>query len=146
MAERGWNYPELARRSGGALTAGRWQQLGTGVRQKRVPEYDSIIAMARALEVDEMTVYLAVGKSIGIAVTWHGSMFAQLLPTGVDLLSPQMQEALLQMIRVAVADTAKAEDRREGGGTAGRAEMDEPPDRRKAQREWGPSARARRAQ
>jgi len=34
MAERGWSYSDLERRSGRALSRGRWQQMGSGVAQK----------------------------------------------------------------------------------------------------------------
>jgi len=56
------------------------------------------------------------------------------------MLSPRMQEALLQIIRAAVAEAAEA------GGGSGRAEMDEPPDHRAGEQDWGLTARTRRAQ
>ena len=127
MSERGWTYVELSRRSDGALTDGRWQQLGSGVRQKRLPEADSIIAMARALEVDETTVLLAAAKSVGIPVTRGGSAFAQLLPSGIDALSPRLQESFLKLIRDAVADAVEAQRRIDVA--EGRGETDNGPPR-----------------
>lgn len=111
MDDRGWSYGQLEHRSKGALTKGRWQQLGTQVRMKSFPEPDTIRVVARVLELDETTILLAVGESLGLDVTRRGPMLAQLLPAGTDQLSDRFRDSILAIIRAAVAETwERAED------------------------------------
>lgn len=110
IEERGWNYADLARRSGNRLTRSRWQQIGTGVRLRSFPEPASIEAMAAALEVDVTTVLLATAQSIGLDARRGGPTLAHLLPAGTDRLSDQMRDAILTLIRAAVADTLKGDE------------------------------------
>lgn len=105
MDDRGWGYAELARRSDHELTAGRWQQMGSGARQTEFPKTASIRSMARALDVDETTVVLAVASSVGLDVRRQSSDLAHLLPSGTNRLSERLREAILAVIRAAVADT-----------------------------------------
>lgn len=125
MDERGWNYPELARRSGNVLSRGRWQQLGTGMRLKELPEPGSLLAIAEALEVDVTTVLLAAGQSVGLAVRRRGPELAHLLPAGTDRLSPAMRDAILTIIRAAVTETLTADSDDEDGGHERRSADDE---------------------
>jgi hypothetical protein len=105
MDERGWSYAELERRSAGALTKGRWQQLGTGVRMANFPEPTNLRTMADVLEVEVTTVLLAAAQTLGIDARRRGPDLAQLLPAGTDRLSERMRDAILTIIRAAVADT-----------------------------------------
>ncbi len=113
MRERGWSYTDLARASGGELTRGRWQQLGSGVPQRKFPEPASLLVIARVLEIDITAVVFAAAQSLGLNMTRPGSGLSHLLPAGTDKLAPRMRDAILALIRAAVSDT-----------TDGRAEPD----------------------
>lgn len=138
MDERGWSYADLAHRTGDELTRGRWQQLGSGVRLKAFPEPATIRLMARALEVEETAVVLAAAKSLGLDVRRNGPRLAQMLPSGTDLLSPSMQTAIVEVIRVAVTEALLHTgdvDERQGDVTARqrpfKMEWDETPQARR---------------
>lgn len=111
--ERGWTYADLARRSGDQLSRGRWQQISTGNRLRAFPEPASLEAIAAALEVDVTTVLLATARSVGLDARMSGPELAHLLPAGTDLISDQMRDAILTLIRAAVADALR-HDREEG--------------------------------
>lgn len=119
MDERGWSYGELERRSDGALSKGRWQQLGTGVRMAAFPEPESLLLMSTVLEVDETTVVLCAAQSLGIDARRRGPDLAQLLPAGTDRLSERMRDAILTVIRAAVAETLAADGDDEGARSEG---------------------------
>ncbi len=106
MDERGWSYADLERRSEHALSRGRWQQLGSGVRQRKFPDPASIEVIARVLDVDVTTVVLAAAQAVGLDAHLRGSDLAHLLPTGTEQLSERMRDAILTLIRAAVADAA----------------------------------------
>jgi len=111
MAERGWSYSDLERRSGRALSRGRWQQLGSGVPQKKFPDPASLIVIAAVLEVDITTIVLAAAHTVGLDVRHEGGDLAHLLPAGTERLSDRSRDAILTLIRAAVADTVN------GGGS-----------------------------
>jgi hypothetical protein len=122
MDERGWSYAQLAHRSQGRLTKSRWQQLGTMTRMKEFPELQTVKLMADVLEVDETTIVLSAAASLGIDARLRGPMLAQLLPAGTDLLSDRMRDAILGVIRAAVAEAATRAGETEGvapGGASG---------------------------
>lgn len=104
MDARGWSYSDLERQSDGALSRGRWQQLGSGVEQKRFPDPASLLVIARVLDVDITTVVLAAAQAVGLSVTPVGGDLAHLLPPGTDRLSERMRDAILMVIRAGVAD------------------------------------------
>lgn len=106
MDDRGWSYSDLERRSDRALSRGRWQQLGSGVQQKKFPDPASLVVIAQVLEVDVTTVVLAAAGGLGLDTRIQGSEFARLLPAGTERLSAPMRDAILAMIRAAVADAA----------------------------------------
>ena len=106
MDTRGWSYSDLERQSDGALSRGRWQQLGSGVEQKRFPDPSSLLVIAHVLDVDITTVVLAAAQAVGLAVTRVGGDLADLLPPGTDRLSERMRDAILMVIRAGVADAA----------------------------------------
>lgn len=62
----------------------------------------TIAGMARALRVPEATIVLAYAKSLGIPVDGNDSTFALRLPPDVASIEPEMQNALISMIRAAV--------------------------------------------
>lgn len=103
--ERGWSYSDLERLAGGRLTKGRWHQLATGIRMERFPEPDTINLLAEVLAVDATAVVLATAATLGIPVRPRGPALAQLLPSGTDNLSDQMRDAVLAIIRAAVAES-----------------------------------------
>ena len=105
MDERGWSYTDLERRSERALTRGRWQQLGSGVRLRNIPDPASLLVIARVLEIDITTVVLGAARTLGLSVRPGGGDLAQLLPEQTERLSPRMHAAILTLIRAAVADT-----------------------------------------
>lgn len=107
MDERGWNYADLAARSDERLSRGRWQQLGTGRKMAKFPEPDTLAAMADALEIDVATVLLAAGQTLGLPIRRRAPELAHLLPAGTDRLDEQMRDAVLAIIRAAVAATLR---------------------------------------
>ncbi len=118
MDERGWSYAQLAHRSRGGLTKSRWQQLGTQARMKEFPELATVRLLADVLEVDETSIVLSVAASLGIDVRLRGPMLAQLLPAGTDLLSDRVRDAILSLIRAAVAEAAAHADEADAGNAA----------------------------
>ncbi len=104
MDARGWSYSDLERRSDRALSRGRWQQLGSGVPQRKFPDPASLTVIARVLEVDITTVVLAAAQAVGLDVRPRTSDLAALLPSGSDQLSERTRDAILALVRAAVAD------------------------------------------
>ncbi len=105
MKERGWSYSDLERASGRALTRGRWQQLGSGVQQRKFPDPASLTVISQVLEVDITTVVLAAARSVGLDVRSRGTDLAHLLPALTERLSERMRDAILTLVRAAVAET-----------------------------------------
>lgn len=105
MDECGWSYADLAHRAGDELTRSRWQQLGTGVRMRAFPEPHTIALIARVLEVDVTSVVLACAEALGLDARLRGPDLVQLLPAGTERLSERMRDAILAVIRAAVAQT-----------------------------------------
>ena len=105
MRERGWSYSDLERASGRALTRGRWQQLGSGLAQRKFPDPSSLSVIAEVLEVDITTVVLAAARSVGLDVRTRGTDLAHLLPAMTEGLSERMRDAILTLVRAAVAET-----------------------------------------
>jgi hypothetical protein len=134
MDERGWSYAQLSHRSGGKLTKSRWQQLGTQTRMKEFPELATVKILADVLEVDETSIVLSVAASLGIDVRLRGPMLAQLLPAGTDLLSDRVRDAILSLIRAAVAEAAAHADETDAGVNTAHAESET--------YEWSKTARA----
>ena len=106
MRERGWSYSDLERASGRALTRGRWQQLGSGLRQRKFPDPESLTAIAQVLEIDITSVVLAAARTLGLDVRRPGTGLSQLLPAEAAHLSARMRDAVLALIRAAVSDAA----------------------------------------
>jgi hypothetical protein len=107
MDAQGWSYSDLERQSGRALSRGRWQQLGSGVQQKKFPDPASLSVIARVLDVDITTVVLAAAQAVGLAVRPAGGDLADLLPPGTDRISERMRDAILMLIRAAVAESSE---------------------------------------
>jgi hypothetical protein len=110
MKERGWSYSDLERASGRALTRARWQQLGSGVPQRKFPDPSSLTVIADVLEVDITTVVLAAARSVGLDVRTRGTDLAHLLPALTERLSERMRAAILSLVRAAVAETRRADE------------------------------------
>jgi hypothetical protein len=105
MKERQWSYSDLERASDRALTRGRWQQLGSGVPQRKFPDPASLTVISQVLEVDIRTVVLAAARSVGLDVRSRGTDLAHLLPALTERLSERMRDAILSLVRAAVAET-----------------------------------------
>lgn len=110
MQQRGWSYADLERASGRALTRGRWQQLGSGVPQRKFPDPESLTVMSRVLEVDVTTVVLAAARTLGLDVHHRGSGLSHLLPAETARLPVRMRDAILALIRAAVSETRAGVD------------------------------------
>ncbi len=110
MDAQGWSYSDLERRSEGALSRGRWQQLGSGVPQKKFPDPASLLVIAQVFDLDVTTVVLAAARAVGLAVAPAGGGLAHLLPPGTDRLSGRMRDAILMLIRAGVAESAEDRD------------------------------------
>jgi hypothetical protein len=109
MRDRGWSYSDLERISDKALTRGRWQQLGSGAPQRRFPDPESLTVMARVLDVDITTVVLAAAQTVGLDVVRRDNAFSELLPERTERLSEGMRDAILTLIRAAVAEASADE-------------------------------------
>ena len=106
MRERAWSYTDLERASDSALTRGRWQQLGSGLQQRRFPDPETLTVISQVLEIDITTVVLATAQALGLDVHRQGPDFSRLLPQHTDRLSERMRDALLTVIRASVVDTS----------------------------------------
>lgn len=105
MRERGWSYSDLERTAGRALTRGRWQQLGSGAPLRKFPDPGSLTVISQVLEVDITTVVLAAAQSLGLDVRQQGADLSSLLPDRTERLSDRMRDAILALVRAAVAET-----------------------------------------
>jgi hypothetical protein len=103
MQERSWSYSDLERASRRALTRGRWQQLGSGAQLRKFPDPGSLTVIAEVLEVDITTVVLAAAQSLD--VRQQGADLSNLLPDRTERLSDRMRDAILTLVRAAVAET-----------------------------------------
>ena len=121
MRERGWSYSDLERTSGRALTRGRWQQLGAGAPLRKFPDPGSLTVISEVLEVDITTVVLAAAHSLGLDVRRQPADLSALLPDRTEELSGRMREAILTLVRAAVAETldAPAAEPADGGDAGG---------------------------
>lgn len=99
--QRGFSYRDLEVRADSVITHQRWQQLGSGTRVKEFSEPPTIRAMARALDVDEALVVLAMAKSIGLDVEVGGaqSELARMLPGSTRALTAEQRNAIVGMVR-----------------------------------------------
>ncbi len=104
LAGRGWSYPDLERRSGRALSGGRWQQLGSGVGQKKFPGPASLTLIAG--ELDITTIVLAAAHTVGWDVQHAGGGLTHRLPPGTERPSDRTRDAILTLICAAVEHTA----------------------------------------
>ncbi|WP_214400863.1 hypothetical protein [Pseudonocardia lacus] len=116
MAERGWSYADLERESGRALSRGRWQQLGSADAQHKFPNPESLTIIAQVLQIDVTSVVLAAARAVGLPVAVQTSELANLLPAGTERLSAPMRDAILGLVRAAVAEAAADPVRGEVGG------------------------------
>jgi hypothetical protein len=116
MTERGWSYADLERESGRALSRGRWQQLGSADAQQKFPNPESLKIIAQVLQIDVTSIVLAAARAAGLPVPGRASDFASLLPAGTERLSEPMRDAILGLIRAAVAGTSADPVRDEAGG------------------------------
>ncbi len=57
------------------------------------------------LEVDITTIVLAAAHTVGLDVRHEGGDLAHLLPAGTERLSDRTRDAILTLIRAAIADT-----------------------------------------
>ncbi len=124
MTERGWSYADLERESGRALSRGRWQQLGSADGQSTFPHPESLVIIARVLQVDVTSVVLAAARAVGLPVRAQAGEFANLLPAGTERLPEPVRDALLGLIRAVVAGTTADP----AGHTAGGLTLEWPKD------------------
>jgi hypothetical protein len=116
MAEREWSYADLERESGRALSRGRWQQLGSAEAQHKFPNPESLKIIAQVLQIDVTSIVLAAARAAGLPVPAQSSEFASLLPAGTERLSEPVRDAILGVIRAAVAETVAVPVRGRAGG------------------------------
>ena len=105
MKERQCSYSDLERASDRALTRGRWQQLGSGAPQRKFPDPATLTVLSQVLEVDITTVVLAAARSVGLNVRSRGTDLAHLIPALTEPLSERIRDAILSLVRAAVAET-----------------------------------------
>lgn len=127
MAEEGWSYADLERLSGGRVSKPRWQQLGSGIPQKRFPDPETMEAIAEIFGYDRATVLHAAAATVGYSIQRSGALLAHLLPSGTEMLSQRTQDAVLTMLRAVVADTVEFQRQLEQArGEAGEGGSDPP--------------------
>lgn len=105
--DSGKSVRDLEVDSGGRVKFQTFQELSNRAPRQFPKAPETIRGMARALQVDETTVVLAYARGLGIDVA-AGSMFALRLPPGVDELDPQMQNALIGVVRAAATSGVRA--------------------------------------
>lgn len=124
LRERGWSLNEVVRRSDGRISRSRWQQYSANARMLELPRVAHLQALADVLEVDLATVIFAAARTVGLDVRRRGPDLAHLLPAGTDLLTTEMRDGLLAVIRAAVAEAARRHSERDedrassGSGTS----------------------------
>jgi hypothetical protein len=103
--DSGKSVRDLADDSGGRVKFQTFQELSAKPPKQFPKDLKTITGMSHALHVPETTIVLAYAKSLGIPVT-SGSNFSLRLPSDVDSLSPELQEALLAVARAALRASA----------------------------------------
>jgi hypothetical protein len=77
--------------------------------QRKFPDPSSLSVIAEVLEVDITTVVLAAARSVGLDVRTRGTDLAHLLPALTERLSGRMRDAILTLVRAAVAESRSDE-------------------------------------
>lgn len=105
--DRGKSVRDLEIDSGGVVKFQTFQELSNRPPRQFPKSVETIRGMARALRLDETAVVLAYAKGLGIDIR-AGSTFALRLPPDVDRMPPQMQNALIAVVRAASEPAASA--------------------------------------
>lgn len=98
----GQTVRKLAEASGRRVKFQTFQDLANHPPKQFPKDPKTITGMALALRVSETAIVLAYAKSLGITVT-TGSNFSLRLPADVDRLSPEMQDAIINLTRAAMS-------------------------------------------
>lgn len=99
--DSGKSVRELAEDSGQRVKFQTFQELSNHAPKQFPKDPKTITGMALALKVSETAIVLAFASSLGITVT-TGSNLAMRLPADVDKLSPEMQDAIVNLTRAAL--------------------------------------------
>lgn len=117
LGERGWSTRDLQARTDHVVKHQSWSKYAKG-QMDGFPRPATLMAMAKALEVDVTTVVLAVSRTLNLPVYRHGPALAHLLPAGTDLLSDTVRNGLLAIIRACVEDAVAQRHGRDDEGPA----------------------------
>lgn len=97
------SYDTLARDCGNRPTSQRIQQIASSRRLTNFPDPESIRGLAKGLGVTEAAVVHAAAISVGLRVEEPASRLASLIPVDADRTSDRFQDAVLGVIRAALA-------------------------------------------
>ena len=100
--DEGRSFRDLEQDSGYRVKSQAFHDLVKHAPKQFPKETKTITGMAQALNISEAAVVLAYAKSLGVAVDGIGNTFALRLPADVATIEPDMQNALISMIRAAV--------------------------------------------
>lgn len=100
--DEGRSVRDLEQDSGYLVKYQTFQELGTNSPRQFPKETKTITGMAQALNVTETAVVLAYARGLGVPVEAGSNTFALRLPPDVATIEPDMQNALISMIRAAV--------------------------------------------
>jgi hypothetical protein len=99
--DSGKSVRDLAEDSGQRVKFQTFQELSNYAPKQFPKDPKTIVGMALALKVSETAIVLAFASSLGISVA-TGSNLAMRLPADVDKLSPEMQDAIINLTRAAL--------------------------------------------
>lgn len=100
--DSGKSVRDLAEDSGQRVKFQTFQELSNNPPKQFPKSPETITGMALALKTSETNIVLAYAMGIGITVS-TGSNLSMRLPADVDKLSPEMQDAVVSVVRAALA-------------------------------------------
>jgi hypothetical protein len=99
--DRGKTVRQLEQDSGYRVRFQTFQELSKHAPKQFPKQPETIVGMAVALKVPEVTVVLAYAIGLGIPIKADSS-FSRRIPPGVDGLEPPLQDAMIQLMRAAL--------------------------------------------
>jgi hypothetical protein len=92
---------ELEADSGYRVRFQTFQELSKHPPKQFPKQADTVVGMAAALNVPEVTIVLAYATSLGIPINTN-SPFTLRIPPGADGIDPPLQDAIIQLMRAAL--------------------------------------------
>lgn len=101
MDARGASYPDLARRTGNAISHQALHKLVTEPR-KAFPDPKTLQVLSELLDLPVATIVLACARSLGLAVRQAGTELDVVLPPGTETLTGEDREAIRVVTRALI--------------------------------------------